>query len=71
MGRAVVGGIEAGGNKFVCAVGTGPDDLRAQTRIPTTTPHETIGQVVEFFRMKAKDSRLAGIGIGTFGPGGP
>ena len=35
------GGIEAGGTKFVCAVGSGPDDIRAETRFPTTTPAET------------------------------
>ena len=34
------GGIEGGGTKFVCAVGTGPDDIRAETRIPTTSPDE-------------------------------
>jgi hypothetical protein len=27
-------GIEGGGTKFVCAVGTGPDDLRAETFSP-------------------------------------
>ena len=36
------GGVEAGGTKFVCAVGTGPDDIRAEARFPTTTPAETL-----------------------------
>ena len=40
------GGIEAGGTKFVCAVGTGPDDLRAEVRFPTTSPDEAIGRAV-------------------------
>ena len=47
---ALFGGIEAGGTKFVCAVGTGPDDIRAETRFTTTTPEETIGRAIRFFR---------------------
>jgi len=47
------GGIEAGGTKFVCAVGTGPDDLRAEVRFPTASPDEPIGRAVEFFGRKA------------------
>ncbi|MEM9979969.1 MAG: ROK family protein [Cyanobacteria bacterium P01_D01_bin.2] len=66
---ALLGGIEAGGTKFVCAVGTGPDDLRAEIRIPTTTPEETIAQVIDFFRQQmAQMGDLAAIGIGAFGP---
>ncbi|MBE7384930.1 MAG: ROK family protein [Leptolyngbya sp. SIO1E4] len=66
---ALLGGIEAGGTKFVCAVGTDPDDLRAEIRIPTTTPEETIPQVIEFFRQQIKQTGdLAAIGIGAFGP---
>jgi fructokinase len=65
------GGIEAGGTKFVCAVGTGPDDLRAETRFPTTTPEETIGQAVEFFQEHSKKEPLAAIGIASFGPVDP
>lgn len=66
---ALLGGIEAGGTKFVCAVGTGPDDLRAQIRIPTTTPEETISQVIDFFRQQiGQTGDLAAIGIGAFGP---
>jgi fructokinase len=60
------GGIEAGGTKFVCAVGSGPDDIRDQTRFPTTTPDETLGKAIDFFK---RQSQLpAAIGIGSFGP---
>ena len=62
------GGIEAGGTKTVCAVGTGPDDLRAEARFPTTTPVETIQRIVDFFREQAQEEPLAAVGIGTFGP---
>ena len=60
------GGIEAGGTKFVCAVGTGPDDLRAVESIATTTPDETIERVAAFFRRQPEQP--AAIGIGSFGP---
>jgi fructokinase len=66
---ALLGGVEAGGTKFVCAVGTGPNDLRAELRIPTTTPAETIPQVIAFFRAQTQQAgALAAIGIGAFGP---
>jgi len=65
------GGIEAGGTKFVCAVGTGPDDIRAETRFSTTTPGETIGQAIEFFKAQAQKEPLAAIGIASFGPVDP
>ena len=69
MTSTYVGGIEAGGTKFVCAVGTGPDDVRAETRFPTTTPEETIGRAVAFFReQEALHGRPAAIGIASFGP---
>lgn len=65
----LVGGIEAGGTKFVCAVGSGPDDVRAETRFPTTTPEETIGQAIDFFReQREQHGELAALGIAAFGP---
>jgi fructokinase len=67
----LLGGIEAGGTKFVCAVGTGPDDLRAETRFPTTTPEETIGQAIAFFKEQAQKESIAAIGIASFGPVDP
>ncbi|MBM3130595.1 MAG: ROK family protein [Chloroflexi bacterium] len=60
----IFGGIEAGGTKFVCAIGTTPDDVR-ETRFPTTTPDETIQRALEFFRAQP---RVAAIGIASFGP---
>jgi len=68
MTDEVYGGIEAGGTKFVCAVGTGPDDVRAETRFPTTTPDETIGRAVAFFEEQRQHWPLAAIGVGAFGP---
>jgi fructokinase len=67
----VFGGIEAGGTKFVCAVGTGPEDLRAQTQFPTTTPVETIGRAIDFLRQHEGAEPLAAVGIASFGPVDP
>lgn len=65
----LIGGIEAGGTKFVCAVGTGPDDLRAEERFPTTTPEETIGRAIAFFKESREQfGPLAAVGIAAFGP---
>lgn len=62
------GGIEAGGTKFICAVGTGPNNLQALTQFPTTTPDDTLNQVVDYFKEQQKIANLVSIGIGTFGP---
>ncbi|HYL72625.1 MAG TPA: ROK family protein [Bryobacteraceae bacterium] len=58
------GGIEAGGTKFVCGVGSGPGDLD-QAEFPNTTPEETIARAVDFL---AARQPLSAIGIGSFGP---
>jgi fructokinase len=62
----VYGCIEAGGTKFVCGVGTGPEDV-VLSSIPTSTPAATLDQVVEFFRREA-GQQLRAVGIGAFGP---
>jgi len=58
-------GLEAGGTKFVCLIGTGPGDIRAQARFPTGPPQETLRQGLEFF---AAHRPFAAMGIATFGP---
>ncbi len=64
----IYGGIEAGGTKFVCAVGTGPHNILAETRFPTTTPQETIGRAIAFFKGQEP---LTAIGVASFGPVDP
>ncbi len=61
----IYGGIEAGGTKWVCATGTGPDDVQDFVTFPTTDPEETIARAAEFF---TSDGMPAAVGIGSFGP---
>jgi fructokinase len=59
----VFGGIEAGGTKFVCGMGTGPDDLKLGW-VPTSSPDETVASVAAFFA----GAQIDAVGIGSFGP---
>jgi fructokinase len=64
-----IGGIEAGGTKFVCSVGRGPDDLREEVRFPTTTPQETLARSIAYFQEReARERALNAIGVAAFGP---
>lgn len=65
----VYGGIEAGGTKFICAVGEGPGMVCAQTEFATTTPQETIDRAISFFR--GRPEPVSAVGIGSFGPVDP
>jgi len=63
------GAIEGGGTKFVCAVGTSPDNIRREIRIPTTIPDETLGEAIEFFQQAEADfGKLSALGVACFGP---
>jgi fructokinase len=60
----VFGGVEAGGTKFVCAVGDGRLTIHASISVRTASPTETLAQVIAFFRPYTVQS----IGLATFGP---
>ncbi|MBT2661619.1 ROK family protein [Bacillus sp. ISL-45] len=60
----MLGAIEAGGTKFVCAVGDESGNIVERVQIPTTVPSETIPQVRTFFQKY----QIRAIGIGSFGP---
>jgi fructokinase len=59
------GGIEAGGTKWVCAIGDGPDGVLESETFPNTTPAETIARAARFF---GRDGAVAAVGVGSFGP---
>lgn len=70
----LVGGIEAGGTKIVCAIGRDPGDVaRPENRIEfssQTSPDRVMAQVIEWLQQQQTriGSPLAAIGIGSFGP---
>jgi fructokinase len=62
----MLAGVEAGGTKFVCGVGSGPNDLKV-AQFPTSAPDMTLASVIQFFRETAGD-KIEAVGIGSFGP---
>ncbi|MGA9397380.1 MAG: ROK family protein [Anaerolineaceae bacterium] len=69
MIEQLFGGIEGGGTKFVCAVGTSPEDIRAETRFLTTDPQATIQKTLDFFQQQMEEhGTLAAVGVASFGP---
>lgn len=60
----VVAGVELGGTKCICVLGTADGEIRAQVEVPTTQPEETLG------RIEAVSSgwTFAAVGIASFGP---
>ncbi|WP_066558153.1 ROK family protein [Croceicoccus bisphenolivorans] len=61
----LLGAIEAGGTKFVLAVGTAPDNTAARHVIPTQMPSETLAEAEAWFRAQGS---IAALGIASFGP---
>jgi fructokinase len=64
----LVAGIELGGTKCVVLLATGPDDIRAEARIPTTTPQETLDAIEDRLREWRIKHRFEAIGVAGFGP---
>lgn len=60
----LIGGIEAGGTKFVCGIGNEKGEILERISFPTETPEITLKKVIDFF----KDKNIAALGVGSFGP---
>lgn len=61
----LIAGVELGGTKCICILATGPDDVRDEVRIPTTTPDETLGAIEATLE---RWTGFAALGIASFGP---
>ena len=71
IGKPIFGAIEAGGTKFVCAVGSGGDSpLLARASFPTgDNPSRLMGEVAAWLRARqAEHGPLAALGVASFGP---
>lgn len=61
-------GVEMGGTKCVCLLATGPDDIRDEVRIPTTTPAETLSAIEAVLTRWQAQQGFRAIGVASFGP---
>lgn len=66
----LLGGVELGGTKCVCLIGTGPDDIRMQISLPTGgDPQATLGRIEEILRNGITQyGDIDALGIACFGP---
>ena len=62
--QQLIGALEAGGTKMVCATGYADGTVLEREQIVTTTPQETVEAVNAWFA----DKGIAALGIGAFGP---
>ena len=62
------GAVEAGGTKFVCAIGDESGTLHAESRFATADPDSTLARVREFFDSACGASAPSALGVACFGP---
>jgi len=69
MSATVYAGVELGGTKCVCTLGTHPGDIREQHVIPTRAPAITLAAIGEILtRWHTQVAPLTALGIASFGP---
>ena len=65
----LLAGVELGGTKCVCILGTGPDDVRVTERLPTGDRETTLEQIESVFgRWRGQFGAPRSLGIASFGP---
>lgn len=65
----LLAGVELGGTKCICILGTGPHDIRARIQVPTGEPSQTLGRVEAILDdWRTRHGALAALGLASFGP---
>jgi fructokinase len=64
----LLAGVELGGTKCVCILGSGPDDVRAVERLPTGEREETLRQIESVLERWRSQYGFTALGIASFGP---
>jgi fructokinase len=60
----LLAGVELGGTKIICILGTGPEDVRERVELPTGAPDATLAAIADVLARWD----YAALGIGSFGP---
>ncbi len=65
---ALCAGVELGGTKCICVLGTGPDDIRAEVRLDTRAPADTLAAIGRTVSQWCGEHAVRALGIASFGP---
>jgi fructokinase len=69
MSATLLAGVELGGTKCVCILGTGPDDIRARVTIPTLDPDTTLDSIAAVIqKWREQPGPPVALGVASFGP---
>jgi fructokinase len=69
LSRPLLAGVELGGTKCVCIIGSGPDDIRDQVSIPTAERDSTLARINSILDgWQATHGPIEALGLASFGP---
>ena len=60
MSATLLAGVELGGTKCICILGTGPDDIRARVTVPTLDPDTTLDSIAAVIQKWREQARPTG-----------
>ena len=67
--QPLLGGVELGGTKCVCIIGSGPEDVRDHVSIPTGERDSTLARINSVLDgWQATHGPIEALGLASFGP---